>query len=274
MFGLFSPSKNHHLQGESLTDAEEWVELIRKAAQLVENGDEYILSATAIEAAQSALATPGSPLFATSPPGGRIQPLAIGGMSSQTLEYSGAEVASCSSFSDAARVSQLSLSHPEPGPSTVGGAEAQSAPKPGVQRHGTGLSEMEHSRVIWHGYLYCLKSKGGVRQWKKLWVVLRPINVAFYKNEEVSLFFFNIGIIVGLQNLTPPPTQEYRATRLIPLDTVIDAVEIDPLSKSKRFCMQLITEEKSYRFAAADEAQLAKWLGAVKVTLAKHRKME
>ena len=68
--------------------------------------------------------------------------------------------------------------------------------------------------------------------------------------------------------------QEYRAIRLIPLDTIIDAVEIDPLSKSKKHCLQLITEEKSYRFAAVDETQLAKCLGALKVTLAKRRKFE
>ncbi|KAF8421094.1 hypothetical protein EV426DRAFT_229459 [Tirmania nivea] len=253
VFGLFSPSKNYHLQGKNLKDAEEWVELIRKAAGLTETGEGCIMStAQNEEFPQSPTATPSSPLFIANPSTGRIQPLAIGGMSCHTLEYSGAEVASCSSFSDAARVSQLSLSQPETGPSTVPGPDiAKDAPKLGVQKTGTGLSEVEQSRVIWHGYLYCLKSKGGVRQWKKLWVVVRPVNVAFYKTEE-----------------------EYRAIRLIPLDTIIDAVEIDPLSKSKKHCLQLITEEKSYRFAAADETQLAKCLGAIKVTLAKHRKFE
>ncbi|KAF8450038.1 hypothetical protein BDZ91DRAFT_94200 [Kalaharituber pfeilii] len=258
VFGLFSPSKNYHLQGESLQDAQEWVELILKAADLTSTGEEYIASPTTNEEfmPHSPVPAPSSPQFAANPSAGRIQPLAIGGLSCHTLEYSGAEVASCSSFSDAARISQLSLSHPEPGPATNPAAETTAAPavpKPGVQRNGTGLStvEMEHSRVIWHGYLWCLKSKGGVRQWKKLWVVVRPVNIAFYKNEE-----------------------EYRAIRLIPLDNIIDAVEIDPLSKSKNFCMQLITEEKSYRFAAFDETQLAKYLGAIKVTLAKHRRFE
>lgn len=253
VFGLFSPSKNYHLQGGDVKDAEEWVELIRKAAGLTDSGEEYIMStAQNEEFPQSPTATPSSPLFLANPSAGRIQPLAIGGMSCHTLEYSGAEVASCSSFSDAARISQLSLSHPEAGPTTLPGSDAiKDAPRPGLQKTGTGLSEMEQSRVIWHGYLYCLKSKGGVRQWKKLWVVVRPVNVAFYKTEE-----------------------EYRAIRLIPLDNIIDAVEIDPLSKSKKHCFQLITEEKSYRFAAADEAQLAKCLGAIKVTLAKHRKFE
>lgn len=272
VFGLFSPSKNYHLQGVNLKDTEEWVELIRKAAGLTETGEEYIMStAQNEEFLQSPTATPSSPLFLADPSAGRIQPLAIGGMSCHTLEYSGAEVASCSSFSDAARISQLSLSHPEPGPSTLPGpGTAKDAPKPGVNKTGTGLSEMEQSRVIWHGYLYCLKSKGGVRQWKKLWVVVRPVNVAFYKTEEVILGVIGMHCI-GLK-LTV--RQEYRAIRLIPLDTIIDAVEIDPLSKSKKHCLQLITEEKSYRFATAAETQLAKCLGAIKVTLAKHRKFE
>lgn len=187
VFGIFSPSKNYHLQGESFKDSEEWVELIRNAAALTDTGEEYVMNtAHHEECPQSPMATPSSPLFLANPSTGRIQPLAIGGMSSHTLEYSGAEVASCSSFSDAARVSQLSLSHPEPGPSTNPGPE-QNFPRPSVQKTATGLSEMENSRVIWHGYLYCLKSKGGVRQWKKLWVVVRPINVAFYKTEEVIL---------------------------------------------------------------------------------------
>lgn len=187
MFGLFSPSKNYHLQGESSKDSEEWVELIRKAAGLTDTGDEYIMSPAQIEEyPQSPTATPSSPLFIASPAAGRIQPLAIGGMSCHTLEYSGAEVASCSSFSDAARISQLSLSHPEPAGTTVPSTDPlKNTPRPGILKTGTGLSEMEQSRVIWHGYLYCLKSKGGVRQWKKLWVVVRPVNVAFYKTEEV-----------------------------------------------------------------------------------------
>ncbi|KAI5811007.1 hypothetical protein DFH27DRAFT_4768 [Peziza echinospora] len=257
VFGLFSPSRNYHLQGEDLKDAEEWVELLRKTAGLKETGEEYVLSPAINEGfmPQSPEPTPSSPQFIGNPSAARIQPLPVGSLSCHTLEYSGAEVASCSSFSDIARISQLSLSQPEPLAPTAE-KTTNDGPTPGVRRNETGLSvntapELEHSRVIWHGYLYCLKSKGGVRQWKKLWVVLRPVNVAFYKNEE-----------------------EYRTIRLIPLDSVIDAVDIDPLSRSKKCCFQLITEDKSYRFAASDEEQLAKCLGAIKVTLAKHRKFE
>ena len=100
-------------------------------------------------------------------------------------------------------------------------------------------------RTIWHGYLLALRTKrAGVRQWKRLWVVLRPKNIAFYKSN-----------------------QEYAATLILPLSTCIDAVEIDPISRSKKYCMQLITEEKGYRFCAESEDDLAQWLGAIKMQL-------
>lgn len=63
--------------------------------------------------------------------------------------------------------------------------------------------------------------------------------------------------------------QEYRAIKIVSLDTVVDAVEIDPMSKSKKHCMQVITEGKSFRFSAPNEETLAKWLGAMKSTLTK-----
>lgn len=40
-------------------------------------------------------------------------------------------------------------------------------------------------RVICNGYLQCLRIKGAVRQWKRLWVVLRPKSLGFYKDEQV-----------------------------------------------------------------------------------------
>ena len=51
----------------------------------------------------------------------------------------------------------------------------------------------------------------------------------------------------------------------------MDAVEIDPLSKSRRHCLQIISEAKAYRFSAPDEETLVKALGAMKATLAKSK---
>lgn len=93
-----------------------------------------------------------------------------------------------------------------------------------------------------------LKSKSGVRQWKKLWMVLRPKSLALYKNEE-----------------------EYAAVLVMAFHNIIDAVEINPISKSKQFCLQLITEERNYRMCAPDDDGLARWLGAVKSLLVKRK---
>lgn len=123
-----------------------------------------------------------SPEFGPNPGAVKIRGMGGGGISSQTLDYSGAEVGSFSSMSDGARISQLSL-----GGAIDSGAETE-PPHPGVDRNMSGFSShdaMDDSRVVWHGYLYCLKSKGGVKQWKKYWVVLRTANLTFYKTEEV-----------------------------------------------------------------------------------------
>lgn len=96
-------------------------------------------------------------------------------------------------------------------------------------------------KVICHGYLQGLRIEGGVRQWKRVWLVLRPKSLAVYKDE-----------------------QEYSAIKIIPMSQVIDAAEIDPLSRSKNFCFQIIVEEKTYRLCAPDEESFAKWLGCLK----------
>lgn len=98
-----------------------------------------------------------------------------------------------------------------------------------------------HEKVICHGYLQGLRIEGSVPQWKRRWAVLRAKSLAFYKDE-----------------------QEYSAIKVIPMSQVIDAAEIDPLSRSKNFCFQIIDEEKTYRLCAPDEESLARWLGCLK----------
>lgn len=199
-----------------------------------------------------------------------------GGVSSFTLDYSGASMSSTSELGGMRSQTSLSMPagesssafRPTSSATAASGNAAglsmispvtsnehvpQPGPEIGVQRKESGLSnydgQLNESRVVWHGYLYVLKSKSGIRQWKKIWVVLRPRKIAFYKNDD-----------------------EYRALKLIPMENVIDAVEINAISKSKQHCMQLILEDKTYRFAAGDEESLTKWLGAFKSTLTKARR--
>jgi hypothetical protein len=110
---------------------------------------------------------------------------------------------------------------------------------------------IDHSeRILYHGWIQLLKrSKSGVRSWKKIWMVLRPAHLALYKNDE-----------------------EYSALLILPVENLVDVVEIDPISRTKTSCFQVITEEqKNFRFCASDEESLARWLGACKSLLSRRK---
>lgn len=174
---------------------------------------------------------------------------------SHVIEYSGNELGSHSDNSDTepfAAIEATTTSIPEE-PST---ARASDPARPMLA--GRNVSQMsgfnfeqDPERIVWQGYLLYLRSKGGVRQWKDLWAVLRPKSLALYKDDG-----------------------EYSPRLIIPLSSVINAVEIDPISRTKVYCMQIITEEKSYRFCAHNEESLDKSLGAFKSLLAKRKEIE
>ncbi|KKZ67941.1 hypothetical protein EMCG_06472 [[Emmonsia] crescens] len=260
VFGIFSPSKNYRFQAASESDAESWVERIHSESRSDDadslEGHDVAENRKAGEAVESASETDcdGHKTSQHDVPSVRSgnrqarQP-------SHTQDYSGNEIASCSEFSDAVasttphhsttslpRHDRNSLSHPAPLD------RRSSLPRNTSQLSDGVFGNLDPERVICHGYLLCLKSKKGVRQWKKLWVVLRPQNICFYKDE-----------------------QEYAATKIISMLQVINAAEIDPISRSKKFCLQIIAEDKTYRFCAPDEEALAKWLGALKSLLVKRQ---
>ncbi|KAF7187212.1 putative PH domain-containing protein PB16A4.02c [Pseudocercospora fuligena] len=300
IFGLFSPSRNFHLEASSDKAAQEWVESIRQEARMEQREEETSLASPggantvyqgferSIDANISPSADERTAGYSSSDAEafGSSQPLPkrrertsvnFGNRKSSHVEYSGAEHGSFSDFSDsgfgaAARMSALSLAHTEGRPSTsstsqqpatnsVYGHNTPARPSMGArnpsQMSGLALATDENKkanyptddeRVIHHGWIYLLKSKSGVRQWKKVWMVLRPKALAMYKNEE-----------------------EYTALLILPFASIIDAVEIDAVSKSKTSCMQIISEERNDRFCAVDEDSLARWLGALKSLLAKRK---
>ncbi|KAI9768187.1 MAG: hypothetical protein M1840_005017 [Geoglossum simile] len=257
MFGLFSPSRNYHLQASSEKEAHEWAELIRHEARIEEEEEEMFLASPGVQpGADKSFFEKGieeqrrwkeERLGSSSPEPTAIR--AIPNMQSQSLDYSGNELGSYSDLSDSAAAggirgsSSLSLTQQETLHRSDGTRNLS-------QASGFDINQ-EEERVAWHGYLFSLSTKAKVRQWKKAWVVLRPKNLAFYKNDE-----------------------EYSAQLIIPLSNIISAVEIDPISKSKTHCMELIAEEKRYRFCALDEESLDKWLGALKSLLAKRKEAD
>ncbi len=301
-FALFSPSKNYHLEASSESEAEEWVNVIRREARIDEDEDELQLAspgghtssylgfersldarislspedarpATDVSSSEADMLSTSIRMPKTRSQGA---PATEAPRQPSYVDYSGAERASFSDNSDlagsAARMSALSLANTDPRPSTSStrpqqpsAAYTQTPNRPSMSNRNAsqvsgfnfGLSAeevrraqnpQEEERVIHNGWIYLLKSKSGVRQWKKSWLVIRPKGLALYKSEE-----------------------EYTALLVLPLTNIIDVVEIDPISRSKTFCMQIISEERNYRFCATDEESLARCLGALKSLLSKRK---
>ncbi|KAJ4264765.1 hypothetical protein NW762_005008 [Fusarium torreyae] len=269
VFGLFSPSRNYHFQAPSAQDAKEWMDLIRRDARIDEEEDEmFLASPRATQQPSNGINTlsingnrpseherflssspepmaSSAPKYVTSS-GGRRRSSIL-----ESSGLSGAEFASHSDLSDSEAF--------RPQDSSFDSLAVQLPP--GAVRQGLGLRsasqvsvsnvEQDPDRVIWQGWLYLLRHRRGMRQWKDMWAVLRPRNLILYKDES-----------------------EYTARWILPLSTIINVVDLDPLSKSKKHCLQVITEEKSYRFCAHDEDALVCCVGAFKSLLAKRRELE
>ncbi|KKY27934.1 putative ph domain protein [Phaeomoniella chlamydospora] len=289
VFGVFSPSKNYHFQGNSEADAADWVHRIRKEAPLDEDEQFFLASPESKSRSQNEHpityeTSDFSDAFddrASSPEPSydslrarkeRSRANTAQRIPSQIHEYSGNEmVTSHSDFSDSAPTGTLSFSLPRstlgmsppshlpsnPKPSTANGPMSPTT-RPANLRNISQISindpaqssqQLDPSRVIRQGYLLTLRRSSGVKSWKRLWVVLRPKTLSFYKSEA-----------------------EYSLLKLFDMSRVINAAEIDPVSRSKSFCFQVILEEKTYRFACNGEEDLDAWLGALKSVLSRMKR--
>lgn len=285
-FGLFSPSRNFHIEAPSDKEAQEWVELIRREARIDEGEEEMVLSSPGgakasyqgFERHIDHVSADHHTGYSSSDAEQTVwrkrrvsTQMHSARRPSHTLEYSGPEQASHSDFSDsapggpAARMSNLSLVSPDSQTQLGQPSSAVYGTSPRLplgtrnpsQMSGLNIAEQrpppkqDDERVIHHGWIYLLKTRSGMRQWKKLWMVLRPKTLALYKNGE-----------------------EYAALLVISFHSIVNVVEIDPISKSKKYCMQIITEERNYRCCAPDDDAWARWLGAFKSLLVKRKEVE
>ena len=269
VFGVFSPSKNYHFQGTSAKDTADWIERIRTEARVDVHNEIVLASPVARNdgpenrnpydiadlSGDEEKDRPSSPEMSGWPirgqKGQRSRASTTQRQTSGIHDYSGNEMmTSYSDFSDApgGSVPRSQVVHLN----QCTTAAVRSSSRPTVGRDASQMSgfdvTIDPERVIRHGWLYCLKTKGRVKQWKKLWVVLRPKNLSFYKNE-----------------------QEYSVVKIVSMSAVINAAEIDPISKSKHYCLQVIMEDKTYRFCALSEDSLAQWLGSLKSVLARRQ---
>ncbi|EAW13079.1 PH domain-containing protein [Aspergillus clavatus NRRL 1] len=277
VFGIFSPSKNYRFQASSEKDADDWIQRIRAETRMDEEEEAFLAlsqkrNIPATKAQHIDDTTDHSdfdyPVRASSPELGRgLSPGRYSNRFGSLQDHSGNEITSYSEWSDGpssstnvhlkARSSIPNLTTPQAPP----------LPRDNSRHHDLGILR-DPERVIYNGYLQCLRIKGAVRQWKRLWVVLRPKSLGFYKDDQVWA-----ASVLRHEKLTGDE-QEYSAIKIIPMSQVIEAAEVDPLSRSKKFCLQIIAEDKSYRLCAPDEESLAKWLGSLKSILIARKKLE
>ncbi|EMR88063.1 putative ph domain-containing protein [Botrytis cinerea BcDW1] len=292
VFGLFTPSRNYHLEATTKGDAEQWVDLIRKEARIDEEEEEEMLLASpsgnvnstypgfdqsmAHEQLQrkteaqilhderlgSSSPEPTEPIIPRANKKQNMSAMGGGRRPSNTIEYSGNELVSDAEFSDTdlSRIPgmstlSLNLHNPPPNPNPDLEVKPPATTLPLGRNtsqlslsHPNPLPEHDPERVVYQGYLLYLRSKNGIRSWKNLWVVLRPRSLSFYKNDS-----------------------EYSPVMILPMENVINVVEIDPLSRTKRYCFQVIGEEKSFKFCAGSEGALVNVLGACKSLLARRK---
>lgn len=277
VFGLFSPSRNFHLQAQSADEAKAWVDIIRRDARIEREEEELFLASPTMlrgsfnipNSLNQADAEPGHSLhehdrYISSSP----EPLDLATTRFRRQSYnprrpsttvessglSGAEMASHSDFSDSdvqrvhgVSIESLAVQSP---PASSTDPRLSFGARDGSQVSGINI-EQDPDRILWQGWLWWLRSKGGVRQWKNCWAVLRPRNLILYKDES-----------------------EYTVQFIIHMGMILNVVDIDPISKTKTHCLQVITEEKSFRFCTYDEESLVKCLGAFKSLLAKRKELE
>jgi hypothetical protein len=231
-FALFTSNQNLHLKADNAPDAQEWVDVLRSTAE----GSEGVLSS-----------------------------------SFQRLGFLGEQEAS--ERYNKKHTFDTSLLHPHQppqpqspqlGPASFdlsthdlpffSGQSDAASPKPdgptelaGAGMSSTAYGSEDDEKVIKRGYLLRLKKR--LNQWKRQWVVLTTHRVVFYKSQG----------------------QTDKALKIIILENIADVVDIDPLSKSKKYCMQIITPEKRLRFCAETEEDLTSWLASLKSALARHQ---
>lgn len=196
VFGIFSPSKNYRFQASSEKDAEDWIGRIR-AETPVDETEEAFLALTKNREKKTMSKLPMDDttdhsdidhlgMANTSEFGQTLSPNVQRKRPPYVQDQSGNDVTSYSEWSDgpasstrlrsAASFNNLSASTKGDKQTTLPGGTRQNS-ELGILR--------DPERVVCNGYLQCLRIKGSVRQWKRLWVVVRPKSLAFYKDEQV-----------------------------------------------------------------------------------------
>ncbi|KAG5369787.1 putative PH domain-containing protein [Yarrowia sp. C11] len=268
-FAVFTSSINHHFKSEARTDAESWVAQLkevgkraadnvvdaqkreREASSTASASKEHVGIPIVVDTCLAAATSPHEHLHSYS---NHPHSPHMDAAHSHT-EYSGDDVFSSQSEwdEDKSPLSKSPIGDPQhfhdsfkteskphnPPKISTNSPPQSSGPSP------TSPSPPSPSRscLIAEGPLLRLKKR--YNQWQRQYAVLTTESLSFYKTQSSA-------------HLHKKPI------KTIAVDQLLDVVELDPLSKSKPFCMQLITPAKRIRFSLDSEADLTKWLVAIK----------
>lgn len=205
VWGIFSPSQNYRFQSISEQDAKVWIDRIRAEVHIDEEEEAIVAQSKSakhmgvttgytsegeehagiIASEYSDIGETDHTILSSSPEIVRAASLRHRGKSLPfAQDYSGNEMTEYSDLSDGPGGSSRP-SQPHKIPPEREDPSDQPGKRPFTREPTVSGVLGDPDRVICHGWLQCLHSKRGVRQWKKLWVVLRPVSLALYKDERV-----------------------------------------------------------------------------------------
>jgi len=108
--------------------------------------------------------------------------------------------------------------------------------------------EGDRNRVLFEGYLLKL---GRNKSWRKRWFVLRSETLAYYENDK-----------------------EYAPHRILPLTDLVDSLEIEPMSKNKRFVFKIVTVKRNFILCADQLETMERWLDTLSIAVLRAKKVE
>lgn len=171
-------------------------------------------------------------------------PQPIGRQATDEMDYSGNDEMYMSSGVSDSSLHDVPLSpHPVTGEVKEHEAELKIPPK-ALKGTKTDLKKesVKDEEFIHEGSL--LRFHKRYNQWKKVYIVLSDRTFNLHKHE----------------------TDKEPYKRLLVKD-LVDAIEIDPISSSKKWCFLVITPKKRIRLCAASEDEMTQWLASLKTVI-------
>lgn len=232
-FAVITNANNIHFKADTGVDAHSWVDILRQAAHESSMASSYKRENILSKMGGSA-ASPGAVASSSVQEGGIAFPSGFGHKEDQGLQPLASPSAFSGSF-DGFSSSGASDEH-LPQTSTAAAVVAEG----GEATDAAASDSQEKEQTIQSGYVQRLKRH--YNKWIVQYAVVTSKRVLFYKKHTDQI-----------------------PLKVIDLHEIADVVEIDPLSKSRHFCMQIITAEKRMRFCLESEEELTQWLASFKL---------